>query len=110
AAPEAAAPWLALSHTAEAASDRRRALEAAEAAVRAAPDFAYAWARAAEMRFAAKDYRRARDAAERAVRLDPRLGHGHTILGFTELAGGNTAVAEAAFRTAIDAEIGRAHV
>jgi len=107
-APESAAAWLALSHAADASTDRRLARSSADTAVRIAPDQPYAWARVAELDAADGNYRGAREAAGRALEIDPGSAKAHMVLGFVELNSGEAAAAEAAFREAVQADGGDA--
>ena len=101
-APEAPAPWMALSYARQARFDLAGALAAARQALALTPDNALAWARSAELQLALGERDAALAAARRAAELQPGLSRTRTIQGFAHLARGETGAAATAFRDAIE--------
>lgn len=100
-APDAPAPWMALSYARQAEFDMPGALAAAEQALAVAPGNALAWARSAELQLSLGDREAALAAARRATELQPELSRTRTTQGFAHLARGETDAAAAAFREAM---------
>jgi len=84
-APNASAPWLALSYIQQAEFELEKAQASAEHSVALAPNNALAKARLAELALALGHYRDAVTYAQQAAELNPELSRVQMILGFTHL-------------------------
>jgi tetratricopeptide (TPR) repeat protein len=101
AAPDAAAPRVALSYAEQASFDLPAARQSLEKAVALEPENALAWARLAEIHASFGDLDQSLAAAQRAATLAPGLSRTQTVLGYAHLLRIDLAPATTAFERAI---------
>lgn len=101
AAPDAAAPYIALSYAQQAQFRLEDARDTLLAASERVPDSPLVWGRLSEIWLSLGYRGRSGEAAERAIALDPQLERAHTMQGFAALTRYQTGPAAEAFERAI---------